>query len=535
MRATLVGQLWVLVVLCVLAALWVAVAGVVQGAVPYDRASSVIYDNDGAIESGFTDMYVQALASAGIIELRGLVTTCSYGEERRQPPYAPLSDADQVRERQELVEKARRSGLRNLPDVSPGPSLSLTRPASGRIEDTVPQATPGSWLIVNEARKATPTRPLVVLMGGQATAVADAYLLDPSIADRVMVAWTAANKRSDGYVDSQEYNASVDPWATFIVFERLRVVIFPFRSDRAENTMCAATPKSRLGKLPDTELRQTMIEARWPRAGGKYSEPGYDCDGMPAFPFTRPDYVTRTRRVSFSHWEPGPLNRAIRVPVFRADQHGRALVVWDAKASVATDEWWRRVKAAAWAPAQEEVPVGGNPRPVPGVIEATDFDHGGTGRAYWAKTNKWTKDSWFNPIRFLEHVGILRSPTASRGYKVGPAVAGEWINYTIDAGTSGTYRIETRVATQGPGGTFRLEFDGLDKTGSMAIPDTGGWDAWHVVSRTVSLRAGVQVMRLVMERNGPTGVVGHFDNFRLTRLSADTRQTMARDTPPGTR
>jgi len=75
------------------------------------------------------------------------------------------------------------------------------------------------------------------------------------------------------------------------------------------------------------------------------------------------------------------------------------------------------------------------------------------------------------------------------------------------------------VAARGQGGTFHLEFNGVDKTGPMTIPDTGGWDAWSVVSHTLSLSAGVHVMRLVMESDGPTGVVGEFDNFRFTRLS----------------
>ena len=143
-------------------------------ALPYDRTCPVIYDNDGAIESGFTDTYLMALASARVIRLRGIITTCSWGEEQRQPPFSPLPTSEVVRERQELIAKARRSGLRNLPDVTAGPSLTLKRPASGRIEETVPYRTPGSRLILREARRATSHRPLVIVMGGQATCVVDA-------------------------------------------------------------------------------------------------------------------------------------------------------------------------------------------------------------------------------------------------------------------------------------------------------------------------------------------------------------------------
>src|SRR5206468_9200408 len=115
----------------------------------------------------------------------------SFAEEKRQPPYAPVPRSVWIEERQALIDKARRSGMHRLPDVAAGPSVSLTsrRPASGRIEDTPPFGTEGSWLIVTEARKASTTRPLVIVMGGQATAPVDAYLLDPTIADKMVLAW----------------------------------------------------------------------------------------------------------------------------------------------------------------------------------------------------------------------------------------------------------------------------------------------------------------------------------------------------------
>jgi len=488
---------------------------------PYDRTNPVIYDNDGAIESGYTDVYIMALASAGTISLKGIITTCSYGEEQRQPPFSPLAEVEVVRERQELIEKARRSGLRNIPDATPGPSISLKRPASGRIEDTVPYKTPGGLLVVNEARKATSDRPLVIVMGGQATCVVDAYLMDNSIADKMILAWIVGNKRSDGDVDSREYNAGVDPWATYIAFEKLRVVAFPFTNDGS-----ASTPKSRLGELPDTELRQTMMEARWPREQNTFSEPSADYDAFGAFPLTRSDYVLQTKRVSFNHWEPAPWDAQKQMPFFKADQNGKVLVAWDASSSVATDEWWGRVKdPAAWGPSKGQIPFNDTPWMIPGTIEAEYFDHGGTGRAYMDNTNNFTKEDWFNPIRFLEHVDILASDSASNGYKVGRTEAGEWVEYTVNVVNAGAYTIDACVASNGDGGAFHIEFDGADKTGSMNIPNTGGWNSWQVIARSnVTLDAGVQVMRLVMEGNGSTGAIGDFDYIRLRNMDVPDDQ-----------
>jgi hypothetical protein len=495
-------------------------------ALPYDATCPVIYDNDGAIESGFTDIYVMALASARLVSLRGIITTCSYGEEGRKPPLSAVPASEVVRERQELIEKARRSGMRHLPDATPGPSLSLKRPASGRIEDTVPHDTPGARLVIQQARKAPPGKPLVIVMGGQATCVVDAYLLDPAIADRMVLAWTVGDARSDGSLDSREYNAGVDPWATYIAFGRLRVVAFPcMRDGDSSPRPFALTPKSRLGELPDTELRQTMSESAWPRGAGTFSEPDTDADAMGALPLTRSDYVLQTKRFSFSHWEPAswtsqaPRSAPVEIPCFREASDGKALAVWEASQAVATDEWWRRVRSpAAWGRSVGQVPYGGSPWPVPGVIEAEDFDHGGTGRAYHDSTSNFTREGWLNPIRCLEQVDLLAASGASGGYAVTRTAAGEWIAYTVQVRHAGTYALEVRVASAGQGGRFHLEFDGVDKTGSVQVVDTGGQDRWQVLTGpAVALRRGRQVMRLVMERDGPAGSVGDFDSIRLAR------------------
>ncbi|MCC6445844.1 MAG: carbohydrate-binding protein [Armatimonadetes bacterium] len=495
-------------------------------ALPYDRTCPVIYDNDGAIESGYTDIYMMALASAKAIRLKGIITTCSYGEEQRKPPFSPIAPSEIIRERQELIEKARRSGLKNLPDATPGPSLSLKRPATGRIEDTAPHRTPGSALIIREARKATPKKPLVIVMGGQATCAVSAYLIDPSIAGRMVLAWIVGNKRPDGNIDTNEYNAGVDPWATYIAFERLRVVAFPFtNNDNDADDPIVLTPKSRLQELPDTELRQTIREAAWPRGGGTYSEPSADYDAMGAFPLTRPDYVVKAGRVSFSRWEPSPWDPKVQLPFYKSNPGGRAMAVWEARPNVASEEWWRRVKdPSAWKSPKGQVPFHGSPRKIPGTVEAERFDEGGEGRAYHDTAINFTREDGFNPIRFLEQADIIASASASGGYMVGRTEAGEWLEYTLRAARAGSYRLEARIASEGTGGTFHIEFEGIDQTGPIAVPATGGPDAWQTVSRPLSLKAGVQVMRVVMDRNSSTGGVMNLDWIKLTPAAAPPKQ-----------
>jgi hypothetical protein len=46
----------------------------------------------------------------------------------------------------------------------------------------------------------------------------------------------------------------------------------------------------------------------------------------------------------------------------------------------------------------------------------------------------------------------------------------------------------------------------------MTVPDTGGWQAWTTIRRSgVSLGAGIQIWRVVMDTNGVTGAVGNIN------------------------
>ena len=59
--------------------------------------------------------------------------------------------------------------------------------------------------------------------------------------------------------------------------------------------------------------------------------------------------------------------------------------------------------------------------------------------------------------------------------------------------------------------------------GHPPSPEPGGWQQWQTVTATVTLAAGVQQLRVVLDTNGSTGAVGNLDYLRLTAAS-----------PPGT-
>jgi Carbohydrate binding module (family 6) len=172
--------------------------------------------------------------------------------------------------------------------------------------------------------------------------------------------------------------------------------------------------------------------------------------------------------------------------------------------------------AVGHQPVSGSSPYGRSPIGLPGIIEAENFDDGGSGTAYWDTTGGNSGGAYRNT-----DVDVEPTSDAGGGYDVGWMFAGEWLKYTVNVGASGRYSIAVRVASDGGGGTFHIEADGVDITGSIGIPNTGGWQTWTTVTRMgVALNAGSQVWRVVMDSNGATGAVGNINFIRVTSGSS---------------
>ncbi len=89
------------------------------------------------------------------------------------------------------------------------------------------------------------------------------------------------------------------------------------------------------------------------------------------------------------------------------------------------------------------------------------------------------------------------------GYNVGWTDAGEWLDYNVNVASAGTYDLKLRVARSNSGtSTVKVLFGGVDKTGNVSVPSTGGWQTYTTVTKSVSLSAGQQVMRISIVGGG---------------------------------
>ncbi|MFM7021932.1 MAG: family 16 glycosylhydrolase [Flavobacteriales bacterium] len=147
-----------------------------------------------------------------------------------------------------------------------------------------------------------------------------------------------------------------------------------------------------------------------------------------------------------------------------------------------------------------QTPFGSKVWPIPGKIEAEDFDEGGKGRAYFDKA---LGNAGNSNYRNGEDVDIEACSDDGGGQNLGYIDSGEWLEYTVDVDSSATYNFLFRVASVAEGAAFHVEMNGVDVSGKIAVSNTGGWQSWQTKKVfNKALSAGKQFMRIVIDNGG---------------------------------
>ncbi|WP_052432571.1 glycoside hydrolase family 3 C-terminal domain-containing protein [Streptacidiphilus carbonis] len=174
------------------------------------------------------------------------------------------------------------------------------------------------------------------------------------------------------------------------------------------------------------------------------------------------------------------------------------------------------VRSAAFAAGS--APFGGTPAAVPGTVQAANYDTGGSGVAYQVASTNGSANAYRADGIDLESTADTQDTSAAGGpYDVGWTTAGQWFDYTVTVATAGIYTVSFRVASP-YGITDALHIanaSGTNLTGSVAVPNTGGYQTWTTVTASVTLPAGVQTLTVDQDSNG-----WNFHNLAFTLSSA---------------
>src|SRR5277367_3170360 len=150
-------------------------------------------------------------------------------------------------------------------------------------------------------------------------------------------------------------------------------------------------------------------------------------------------------------------------------------------------------------------PFGGAPAPVPGTVQAANYDTGGQGVAYNVTSANGSANSYRSDGVDLEDTADTSDTGPAGGaYDIGWTNPGQWFKYTVEVATAGSYTVSFRVASP-YGVTDALHIansSGTNLTGSVAVPNTGGYETWATVTASVTLRAGQQTLTVDQDSNG---------------------------------
>ena len=150
---------------------------------------------------------------------------------------------------------------------------------------------------------------------------------------------------------------------------------------------------------------------------------------------------------------------------------------------------------------------------LPGTIEAENFDYfpaNGQGRTY-SDTSSGNRGGAY---RFDSDVDI--QATDEGDFYIGSTAVGEFLTYTVNVPETGDYDIKARVSTRLDTAKIRFSFDGQDKTGEVAVPNTGGFTNFTdlTVAEDVPLTRGVHQVKVEI-----LGGAFTLDNFEIAGLS----------------
>lgn len=213
---------------------------------PVDQRNPVIlYQDDWS--GDWLGEYAVLLAKSGGPPLAGIIVNASKTWGDLNTNTAGWND---------LVNAARASGL-TAPEVTSSAGGALTMPANGLIDSTTPNNSLGAQRIRDlSTQLSQPNLPVVVASGTSLTDVADAYLIDHSVVDRVVVV-AALGGYSAPNASMNAPNGDLDPWADWIVAQRFRYIqVSAYYDQTADVTMAdlPSLPQNPLGDRFATKL-----------------------------------------------------------------------------------------------------------------------------------------------------------------------------------------------------------------------------------------------------------------------------------------
>jgi endoglucanase len=161
----------------------------------------------------------------------------------------------------------------------------------------------------------------------------------------------------------------------------------------------------------------------------------------------------------------------------------------------------------------EVIPFANNQ--IPGIVQSVNYDMGRYLSAYSDVDYQNTGNGAYNSGYIYRNDGVdiqACNDPFSNGYNVGWTQTGEWLKYTVNINTSGTYNVLVNVSAPNAGGKIILSLNSSTLGSILDVPATGGWQNWqYITMQNVWLPQGTSSLQVRL----------FFGNFNLSYIKFD--------------
>ncbi len=141
----------------------------------------------------------------------------------------------------------------------------------------------------------------------------------------------------------------------------------------------------------------------------------------------------------------------------------------------------------------QNAPYQGIVAQIPGIIEAENYDIG---------PGAFLDKNGGGDTAYRAGDGVGTEACNEGGFNLAYVAKDEWLKYTAKVNTTGNYTINLRISTPYATRKLHLEVDGVNVTGVVNIPNTGGFQAWQTVAvPNIPLTQGNHIITLYFDEN----------------------------------
>lgn len=133
--------------------------------------------------------------------------------------------------------------------------------------------------------------------------------------------------------------------------------------------------------------------------------------------------------------------------------------------------------------------------PIPGIIQAEDYNEGGQNVGYYDTTTGNNTGKYRNDDVDIQTCTDPTTPAGTTCFHVGTVAFGEWTAYDVYTPVADSFTLTFRVATASTNRAYTVKLDGVIVLQSVLLPNTGGYKVWaDATTPSIDIPAGTHTL-----------------------------------------